>query len=131
VATLADILGVMGGMALGGLVGYQLGVRVRERRRAFWLLAGASVAVGLAVDLAGLATGRRWLAVGGLGLMFGLLTGLKYGGIAGVRIWDPSSAPAPPPAEEAPDQDPRDSRSEPRAPRAHNDPATPEGDRVE
>jgi len=45
------------------------------------------------LDFAGLASGTYWLAFSAIGLMAGLITGMKYGYVDSMRIWrDPGSA---------------------------------------
>jgi hypothetical protein len=40
-----------------------------------------------ALDFAGLVLGLYWLAYGAVGLMGGLITGMKYGYVDSMRIW--------------------------------------------
>ena len=95
---LADVAAVAGGLALGGLSGYAVGRGVVASRRAFWWAAGSGIVACVAVDILGLVLGANWLMVGSLGVMAGWLTGLKYGGIAEVRVWErPATAAEPEP----------------------------------
>jgi hypothetical protein len=92
VAILLQIIAGAAGLAVGGLAGYAVGRRVVADRRAFWWAAGLGVAACVGVDMAALAIGANWLTVGSLGVMAGWLTGLKYGGIAEIRVWDSEAA---------------------------------------
>jgi hypothetical protein len=48
----------------------------------------AAVVIGCAaLDFAGLATGRYWLAYSAVGLMGGLITGMKYGFSDSIAVW--------------------------------------------
>jgi hypothetical protein len=80
------------GFAVGGAAGYKAGRAVVLDRRRFWIWASLGVVVCIGIDLLGLALGQDWLELGALGAMAGWLTGIKYGGIAEVRVWDPSAA---------------------------------------
>jgi hypothetical protein len=92
VSTLASIAAIAVGFAAGGAAGYKAGRAVVLDRRRFWIWASLGVVVCIAIDLLGLALGQNWLELGALGAMAGWLTGIKYGGIAEVRVWDPSAA---------------------------------------
>jgi hypothetical protein len=72
-------VGIAAGLAVGGLAGFRLGERFRGRRRAYWVMNVAAVLGCAILDFVGLASGRQWLAYAALGLMGGLITGLKYG----------------------------------------------------
>ena len=87
----------VGGLALGALVGFRLGENARGSRREYWGL-NAAVVVGCgALNFAGLAWGRSWLAYGALGLMGGLITGMKYGFFDSAGGWrDPGPGEEPP-----------------------------------
>jgi hypothetical protein len=84
--------GVAAGLVFGGLVGHRIGERVRGRRRAYWALNVAVVLGCAGLDFAGLAMGSYWLAVSAIGLMAGLITGMKYGYVDSMRIWRNSTA---------------------------------------
>ena len=89
------------GLALGGLLGYLLGRRVVEDRLRFWWCAAGIVSVCVVADYAGIVTGRGWLAIGSLCAMAGGITGLKYGGVQAVRMWEKPATVSAPPAEQA------------------------------
>jgi hypothetical protein len=40
------------------------------------------------INLAGRVLGLEWLAIGSIGLMAGILSGVKYGGFPDVRVWE-------------------------------------------
>lgn len=88
---LGDIAAVTIGLVLGGLIGWRAGVWAGEDRRLFWALATGALTLGMLLDLAGLMTGRMWLAYGGVALMAGLLGGLKYGAMPDTRFWKSGS----------------------------------------
>jgi hypothetical protein len=72
----------------------------------------AAVVVGCAaLDFAGLATGRYWLAYSAVGLMCGLITGMKYGFSDSIAVWR-MQADKGAPAEETADA-PVDSQMDP------------------
>jgi hypothetical protein len=78
---------VAAGLAFGGLVGFKIGEAVRGSRWTYWAL-NISVVLGCAVlDFAGLVAGRYWLAYSAIGLMAGLITGMKYGYVDSMRVW--------------------------------------------
>ncbi len=61
-----------------------------------------------ALDLTGLVLGRQWLAYGALGLMAGLITGMKYGYSDSIGVWrTPESTGEEGPAVEGADEDVR------------------------
>ena len=81
------IAGVAAGLLGGGVGGYRLGRGVRGRRRTYWTL-NVAVVLGCAVlDFAGLALGQDALAYSAIGLMGGLITGMKYGYVDSMRVW--------------------------------------------
>jgi len=84
------VLGVALGLALGGFVGLRWGRRFRARRKAYWTLNVAVVLGCAALDLLGLTVGNPVLAYAALGLMGGLITGMKYGYSDGLREWHDS-----------------------------------------
>ena len=83
-----DMAAIAVGLALGGVAGYWIGSRWRGERRILWSIGGAAFASAWVVDLAGQFTGQEWLAIGSIGLMAGLISGIKYGGFPEVRIWE-------------------------------------------
>ena len=86
-----DILAIAAGLAIGFVAGYWIGSRYRGERRILWSLAGGAIATAWVIDLAGFVSGQQWLATGSIGLMAGLITGIKYGGFPEVRVWDKPS----------------------------------------
>ena len=90
------LVGVVIGLGCGGLAGYRLGTSIRGRHRAYWSLNVAVVLVCASLDFAGLVLGVSWLAYSALGLMGGLITGMKYGYVDSMRVWqEPSSTELP------------------------------------
>jgi len=94
----------LGGLVVGGAVGYALGRRTVSDRRGFWLTAAGLIAACVVADYFGVVLGAEWLRTGAVCAMAGALTGLKYGGMQEVRVWESPSAPpaaenddAPPP----------------------------------
>jgi hypothetical protein len=84
------------GLVCGGLAGFWLGSRIRGERRVYWSLNAAAVVGCALLDFVGLVTGRYWLAYSALGLMGGLITGMKYGFVDSIRVWqDPGPAEIP------------------------------------
>ena len=77
---LIDIASVAIGLALGGGVGYAIGRRFEDDRRMLWTLAIAAFTSAWVLDLAGYISGRPEVSIGSIGLMAGLVTGVKYGG---------------------------------------------------
>ena len=78
---------VAAGLAFGGLAGFKIGEGVRGSRSTYWAL-NILVVLGCAVlDFAGLVAGRYWLAYSAIGLMAGLITGMKYGYVDSMRVW--------------------------------------------
>jgi hypothetical protein len=73
------LVGIVLGLAAGGFAGFALGGRFRGRPRAYWTMNVVAVLGCAALDYAGLASGRYWLAYSAVGLMGGMITGLKYG----------------------------------------------------
>lgn len=79
--------------AIAGLVaGAWLGLRVGERlRRArpwrYWAWNVGALLAGMLIAFLGQVLGALWLAVVGLGLAAGCITGLKYGYGASVGVW--------------------------------------------
>jgi hypothetical protein len=76
------------GMVLGGLVGagasfalgYRLGVRCRDLPESrYWIANGVGLIVGTLLAALGGWLSWSWMWVGGLGVMGGSLSGLKYG----------------------------------------------------
>lgn len=72
------IAGVAGLVAAFG-AGLRVGERARGRRRRYWALNAAVLALGVALDALGLALGWWPIVVGALAGVVGALSGLKYG----------------------------------------------------
>jgi hypothetical protein len=109
------IASVVGALALGGLVGFRLGKSCGGSRRAYWAMNAAAVICCAALNFAGIIWGMRWLAYGSLGLMGGLITGMKYGYFESASVWlapvatesgDSADAPEQPDDLEAAPQEP-------------------------
>ena len=87
----------------GGLAGYRLGTYVRGRLGTYWILNLVALVGCAMLDFAGMATGHYVLGYSALGLMGGLITGMKYGYTDSLRIWpDPEPAETPADAAETP-----------------------------
>ena len=78
----------LAGLAVGGAVGYVLGRRTVSNRRGFWLTAAGLITVCVVADYFGVVLGVEWLRTGAVCAMAGALTGLKYGGMQEVRVWE-------------------------------------------
>ena len=94
---LVDIVAVAIGLAVGVAAGYWIGHRWESNRRMLWTMAGLAFATAWVVDLAGYIAGVPEVAIGSIGLMAGVVTGVKYGGFS------PLKALAAPPAPERSD----------------------------
>ena len=88
---LLDILGMGVGLTLGTWAGFSAGRRFETRRRRLLWLVVPVLAVVWIVDIAGYISARPEISLASLGLMAGLLTGLKYGAFPEIRLWDKSS----------------------------------------
>ena len=71
------------GLASGTAVGLVLGRRNGAVVWRFWVMCVFALVACSALCAAALVLAERWLAVGALGLLGGLLTGLKYGARGG------------------------------------------------
>ena len=89
---------VAAGLIVGGLAGYRIGGGIQSRG-GYWAANVAVVLGCMALDFAGLMTARYWLAYSALGLMGGLITGLKYGYVGSTGGWQSGDTPAPPAGE--------------------------------
>ena len=115
---LVDIGAVAIGLIVGAAVGYWIGLRWESRRRTLWTIAGAAFAIAWIVDLAGYAVGHPEVSIGSVGLMAGIVTGVKYGGFSPLRALDqPAGTDVP-----APDE------SEAATPAPRGDASTPQRD---
>ena len=84
------IASVGGGLVCGGLAGLWLGEHSRSRRT-YWAANALALIGCAALNFAGLVSGNSWLAYGALGLMGGLITGLKYGRVHAMGGWKDQS----------------------------------------
>jgi hypothetical protein len=74
------VLAAVAGIAIGFWAGFAAGSRVSHLRSwVYWTLNLVALAVGLAVDVAGLSMGSLAAATFGIGLFAGAISGLKYG----------------------------------------------------
>lgn len=87
-ALFLDAVAVAAGLALGSAVGYWIGVKFCDDRRILWSVAVAAFVSAAMINFAGQLTGRQWLEIGSIGLMAGIITGVKYGGFPEVRVWE-------------------------------------------
>jgi hypothetical protein len=83
-----EVMGVAAGLAVGGVAGYRIGKHVRGCRRDYWALNAATVLGCAALNYYGLVSGRHWLACAAIGLMGGAITGMKYGYVDSIRVWE-------------------------------------------
>ena len=97
------VIYALAGLALGGVVGYVLGRRCVGNRRRFWINAFALVGICVVVDFLGGLMGYEWMRIGAICAMAGAVTGIKYGGLPEVRIWE-TPRPAGTNAAEKPDE---------------------------
>lgn len=79
------------GFVLGAAAGYAAGSKWRGRRRTLLALGAGALVVALLIDLTGYVAGRSAISNASIGLMAGLLTGIKYGGFPEIRVWEPAS----------------------------------------
>ena len=87
-APVLSVVYAIAGLALGGLIGYALGRRYVGDRRRFWLTGSGLMAACVVANYYGITTGWDWLRIGSVCAMAGTITGLKYGGLPDVRIWE-------------------------------------------
>lgn len=102
---LVDIVAVAIGLVAGAAAGYWIGRRFETDRRMLWTMAGVAFATAWVVDLAGHIAGHPEVSIGSIGLMAGVVTGVKYGGFSPLRVLDPpagADALAPRESEAAP-----------------------------
>jgi urocanate hydratase len=84
------LVGFVGGLAAGVVVGRIL---VPRGSWAYWLANVVVFASGVALAMYGLQVGASWLYIGGVGLIGGGMTGLKYGyGRVHLLVGPPASA---------------------------------------
>jgi len=82
---LVDIAAVAVGLAAGVAAGYWIGRRWESDRGMLWTMAGVAFATAWIVDLAGYVAGYPEVSIGSIGLMAGVVTGVKYGGFSPLR----------------------------------------------
>ena len=78
-------IGLLTGLAVGGLAGFKLGSAVTGRRTRFWIIAIALLVLSTVLLAQALRIDAMWLAGAALGALAGGLTGLKYGWDAELR----------------------------------------------
>jgi hypothetical protein len=88
VQLLLDIVGVVLGLAVGAVAGYAIGRRFERRRTTLWWVVAPALATVWIVDFAGYLSGHPEISLGSIGLMAGLLTGVKYGAWPQIRVWE-------------------------------------------
>ena len=105
---LLDIVAVAVGLVLGGVVGYAIGRRFEDDRTMLWTLGIAAFTTAWVLDLAGRIAGQPEVSFAALGLMAGLVSGVKYGGFPplGARGGAKADADAQPGANAAPGAQP-------------------------
>jgi hypothetical protein len=110
VQILLDGLGIAVGLTVGIYLGFTVGQRFESRRRLLWWALVPALAIVWTVDLLGLLFARPELSIASLGLMAGMLTGVKYGAFPQIRIWEkkPAKSPGQPAARLAEPADPAD-----------------------
>ena len=82
------VLAALAGLAAGAWAGLRIGERLRAHRPwRYWAANGAALLAGMVVAFLGQVLGAIWLAVAGLGLAGGCITGLKYGYGASIGVW--------------------------------------------
>ena len=94
------VIGVVAGLALGAVGGYRAGLQAQGVATRYWTLNGLAFVSALGLDIAGMFVHRAWLSYGSLGLMAGLITGLKYGYSPDLRMWETRAAPPTSPDED-------------------------------
>jgi hypothetical protein len=90
------VIGIVAGLVLGIFGGLRAGAWARGNAVRYWSLNAGAFFGSLGLDILGLFVRQPWLSYGAIGLMAGLITGLKYGYSPTLRVWEPP----PPPAEE-------------------------------
>lgn len=85
---LLDIVGVAAGLALGAVAGYAVGRLFESARAKLWWLVVPALATVWIVDFAGYRSAHPEISLASIGLMAGLLTGVKYGAWPQIRIWE-------------------------------------------
>ena len=102
------VIAVAAGLALGAVGGYRAGRQAEGLPARYWTLNGVAFIGALGLDIAGLFVHQAWLSYGSLGLMAGLITGLKYGYSPDLRMWEMREAPPASPGEDEAEDATRD-----------------------
>lgn len=85
---LALVASALAGLSGGFWLGLRTGARLSGGRAwRYWAYNVLALLGGMLLAFAGQVFGALWLAVGGLGLAGGGITGLKYGYGASVGVW--------------------------------------------
>ena len=95
------VIGIVAGLAIGAIGGLRAGAWARGDAVRYWSLNAVAFLGSLGLDIVGLLVRQPWLSYGSLGLMAGLITGLKYGYSPTLRVRETP----PPPAEDPEDAD--------------------------
>jgi hypothetical protein len=103
VPRLAIVIALTIGFVVGLLSGHFLGVRLAGKGMRFWLVALGAFVLVWAIDLGGYLVGRSLVSYGSLGMMAGLLAGLKYGAFPSARAWENQAETHDAPKPEGPD----------------------------
>jgi hypothetical protein len=81
-------------LVIGAAAGFPLGRALRARReRDYWIANVVAVLLAVLIAVIGQTFAVPYMAAGGIGLGFGLLTGMKYGLGAVTRITSPDGKP--------------------------------------
>jgi len=83
------VVGIMAGLGFGGLAGWRGGRWAVGFPERYWTLNSSAFFGSLLLDLVGLYVHQAWISYGAIGLMAGLITGLKYGYSPELRLWEP------------------------------------------
>ena len=83
-----DVLAIAAGLILGAALGYWIGRKWEHDRRVLWAMGIGAFVFASVLNFAGRLLGQEWLAIGAIGLMAGILSGVKYGGFPDVRVWE-------------------------------------------
>ena len=82
-----DILAILAAYVAGLFAGLKVGGLVRGRPASYWTLNIVAGFACLAGDYVGLVLGLPWLALGSIGLLAGIISGLKYGYSDNIAVW--------------------------------------------
>lgn len=78
-AVVGDVVAALAGVGAGLWGGFRLGMRWGSPSWRYWLMNAGALVACLGICALSLTFGARWLAVLVLGVLGGLLTGMKYG----------------------------------------------------